>query len=1097
MRKRTPTILNPIQRKLLTAKAYKTQLAKFLLDKDNNYFYSNLEKILDEPKVKDLLDIFGLKIEDMEANGVFYDLPYSRVLTIAKTLIIKNKEKINHFIKIRERFEKNIIVGNFLEAEVNLKECYSEFGESIWYIRSKIILLAYCNKNDELEKFCEDCRSKCKKDKSVSKYIFESFQMIYGTEDAYLHLNLMVISNIKEMQKVNEKTTSNFLGMIFCIDPLVGRYDYEEALKSIQAYNLIDQYVFISEIFFRMDFVNEKSDFSNYLENNFFKKIIGVIEDPKINNIFISRDKEEFWDGFYLYEKGMYEEVVAKFIKELYKIENIFPYVNIVAKACVYADIDFPKNLGVISELINILKNVYQMNGSQKQLKDKLISTCIKFCGFSQNIQIQMIVFKAFYNNCDLEDVNYCARKTINCKAQSTKLTFEISKLNEPAIKRHKNNITEEMSDHRKIKSDIVRSLDDNKDLSCLFNQLKETGILKRDYIEFYSEYLLFSNKIEELLIFSVSCLIENQESYSCIPMKNIMMRIEEDFISTLEAVVFTKFYTKLISPEKNYILNECFEEYLLNENVRRPSDLLEGISELESLQTIFFKDICLPETMDFLGCFDNLSDLRNERLFILDLLYKKNAIFNKYRIDEVEKIANQMIIDNGTSHFNGAKISIDEEAILLKNSDTLQSLMDAYFECKDDGTEDRVIVTNHIDNQGLEVGYTSGSKNLIIFKMINILRDSFVFDEEYGFDKNLSTEIRHGFFGNCMRAVLQENHLLSEINENGDYKKDDYWKHTCSMLLDSIWDKIDECIIDFTRNTNALISEAEEWMRISNGNWSQKNNIFYPIFIIFKHDVDLIKEKIEYNDDHMEVGREIIELIWGKTEESLAKIRLKFAEQFQERFDLLFQELISSIVNVKKSAVLQDLFDTIDNARDKVKEDISTVITWFQREELQYTSNIGIDKVVRVATNLYSQIRKNTSDVIENIDDNLAMVEIEGVKVKPFLLALINILDNCYHHSGLGLETTVVITAVRKENSINIVINNDVAASKINNINEDLIAEINSRLKKNDSLKFMRDEGGTGILKANYHLNSIGSSGALKVDFINSNFQVELNYAI
>ena len=65
------------------------------------------------------------------------------------------------------------------------------------------------------------------------------------------------------------------------------------------------------------------------------------------------------------------------------------------------------------------------------------------------------------------------------------------------------------------------------------------------------------------------------------------------------------------------------------------------------------------------------------------------------------------------------------------------------------------------------------------------------------------------------------------------------------------------------------------------------------------------------------------------------------------------------------------------------------------------------------------------------------------------------------------------------------------------NNINEDLIAEINSRLKKNDSLKFMRDEGGTGILKANHHLNSIGSSGALKVDFINSNFQVELNYAI
>lgn len=1096
MKKRTPIILNSFYGKILGSKNYKLELGNFICDAENNNFYNNIEKILDEPKVKELLSIFGSKIEDMEVNGIFYELSYNRILAILKILIIKNNEKINKFVGIREEFERNIILGKFNEAKNNLENCLKSFGESIWYIRSKIILLAYSNKSDELQKFCEDCRSRCD-GKSIINSIIASFQMIYDTEDAYLHLSLMILSNIKEMQKINEKTTSNFLGLLCCVDPLIGRYDYESALKSIQAYNLIDQYVLVSEIFFRIDFRNDISDFSNYLEQNFFKKIMHVIDDPKLNNVFMCGNKSELWEGFLLYEKGSYREVVDKFLKDMNEMKNIFSYVNIVAKSCVYADVAFPENLGVISELIHILKNVYQMKGSQKQLKDKLISICIKFSGFTQNSQLQMIIFKTFYSNCDIDDIKYCAQKNINCYSENTKLTYEISKFSEHSIIRHKNSNVESMSNHRKIKSDIVNLLDNADILDDLFKNLSETEILKRDYIEFYSEYLIYFNRIEDVLNYTVQCLIENQESYSCIPMKMIMNRVEDDVISTLQAVIFTKFFTKFVTPEKNYVLNECFEDFLNTNDVNKPSELLKKIDQLDPLQTIFFKDICLTETMDFLGCFENLNDLRNERLLILDLLFDKNAISNKYRLDEVEKVINQMIIDNGTNHFNGAKISVDEEAILSKNSDTLLSLMNAYFDCNDEGVEDKAIVTNSSDNEGLEIGYVMGSKNLIVFKMINILRDSFVFDEEYGFDKNLSTEIRHGFFGNCMRAVLQENRLLSEINENGSYKKDDYWKHTCSMLLESIWNEIDNCIINFTKKANALISEAEEWMRISNGNWSQNNNIFYPIFIIYKDDVDLMKEKIEHIDDHMEFGREILKVIWSKTEKSLEKIRQKLAEEFQARFDLLFQELISSIVKVKKVVVLEELFDAINIARDKVKEEISTVITWFQRGELQYTSNIEVDKVIGVSTNLYSQIRKNNSKVIENIHADLIGVEIDGNKVKPFLLALINILDNCYHHSGLGLETNVEINAIRKENNINITIKNNVDTSKADSISIDTINGINTKLKQTGSMKFMRSEGGTGILKANYHLSSIGSNGALKIGFTENIFEVELNYAI
>lgn len=109
------------------------------------------------------------------------------------------------------------------------------------------------------------------------------------------------------------------------------------------------------------------------------------------------------------------------------------------------------------------------------------------------------------------------------------------------------------MSNHRKIKSDIVNLLDNADNLDNLFENLSKTEILKRDYIEFYSEYLIYFNRIEDVLNYTVQCLVDNQESYSCIPMKMIMNRIEDDVISTLDAVILQNFLQNLFLRKKLY----------------------------------------------------------------------------------------------------------------------------------------------------------------------------------------------------------------------------------------------------------------------------------------------------------------------------------------------------------------------------------------------------------------------------------------------------------------------------------------------------------------------------------------------------------------
>ncbi|MFK5173528.1 hypothetical protein ACI3QN_13525, partial [Propionibacterium freudenreichii] len=67
------------------------------------------------------------------------------------------------------------------------------------------------------------------------------------------------------------------------------------------------------------------------------------------------------------------------------------------------------------------------------------------------------------------------------------------------------------------------------------------------------------------------------------------------------------------------------------------------------------------------------------------------------------------------------------------------------------------------------------GDKNIIVGRIINTLLVEYFNNKEVGLDINLSSEIRHGFFGNLICSSPQSKHLITELDENGNYKSNDY----------------------------------------------------------------------------------------------------------------------------------------------------------------------------------------------------------------------------------------------------------------------------------------------------------------------------------
>ena len=1071
-------------------------LSDFMAHTPDKFFAEQFFQLLALRPIQNAIPSFFQKITDFTENGFVTEIPTDRLIEIYLVLIAFQREKLVTFVTLREQIECAVLFSDLHGALKLLDLLEAQIGESIWHSRTKMLVLSGLGDTTSFEQYCKYCELKT--NGSFNSFIFKCSQLIADSGNATLQLNTVVDRNVSELNEAKRGYLASFLQVLFSPFPLTKIVDPLESLLYIQTYPVVDQYSLLTTIL-RYEICKETTQ---PLQRSKLVKIAAKLASlvPDTTTTRLAKVDSATNDGTAVnhspilqhYSSGDYPVALEEFLNPQARTVQALGVVNIGAKSMAYMDLEstLDRRTPPIINIANSLATIYRLSPLWSQAEEQLLSLCIKHNHFTYAPHIQVALFKALPFRYESNQQERAAKIAISSATFCTPQTYSLAGLT--LVMQNDMSSLEQMPRYRQLKQQVFESISKkSNNLSDLNNHIEEiskTNMLLKDILECRAHYFLSTEQHEVLLKDTATNLVIDSNRFVCFPMEELLNRIEKERRDDLDSIIIAYHYNKSISDERDYILNEAFSSYLTKEKVNRPSDLLRKKSKLEPMEMVFFRDICVPDVMDYLDCFQTSNDLRSERILILDSLASRGDLDAKSRMREVEDIVRQVIVDAGTSEFNGAKIFVNDLAIKKKHYEEVTSLLALYKRIPREPGERYT----RISSDGTKGGYISGNRSSLVERLYNMLFHSFLFDDKYGLDKNLSADIRHGFFSNLMRARLEEWHLLTELDEEGNYLPNQHWREHNSLIREEFWVRIDELLKSFSRKFDNTVAQAEEWMKVKLRPGVEAGMFVFELSVNEFAELQAIVEATEEADF---IVSQVLDLLWSKTETALSLLRERINGEFKMQIDRLFDETICEISETKGTIPLLDLMNAFTRARNEIKDDISTASDWFNRSDNTEISAGSLDRLIEIAVRSFEKVRGNAYSINIVNTAKLNGVLVNKNVAKPFILAIINLLDNCYVHSGLGHATRVEITGNIEGSLATVTIKNSLSGSKQIQLSAEQLEFIRAKLAASDISKHIRGEGGTGLIKARNEITYLGKQSLLSICRNDGCFDASITY--
>lgn len=1085
-------LANPIASVSLNDEQYSEAINRFVHREKDGIFDERFGSLNSKSRFSQAFNAAAKSIERFAAHGMFGgSVSTSRLASIYRITFITRQAELVEFCRLRRQYENSTLRGDYDDADSKLELSREKLGESLWYIRCKFSTLISRGKFDELEQFSKNC-----KDRSSSELI--SLILRYSLlleSNPTLHFERIVMRTIRTLDEANLKGWGGILRLLFCPVPLTCFPDTQHGFHTLQAFSLIDQFTLLEKYINESIAADEKQgDPFNF--KAFYRSVSNLANDIDADTSNIALQEITL-----LYEQGEYLSLLEKFVNNFESIEVPFSVLNIVAKA-VASDstipLPFPK--GALNSIIQALVRIYRLDASPTTLEEDFTSLAIKFHHFKGAHCLQLALFKALPHRYDMSRTTWIAKAAAE-ESTGTPLSTALAFGQDPILEYRYLSEEKTLTQQRQIKSEIRRTWisQDHSLLPSMLESYKKKSALPKDYVELASSYYLKSGKFDELLAFSAYILSENQRMYVALPIEKIVEFAVGSKLSTLESIIVFNTYVKFVDSQREHILHEAFEEYLISNNVDRPTELLKGKTNIPHLEMVFFRDISIVETMDYLSCFNSSNELRSERVKILDELRDRRLISPENHREEVDEIIGQVVVDAGAAEFSTNKIEVNTAALKRQILPDVNSMLLLYRSLSSEEKADQktISVTNAYGDDDGDVeklrALVAGDRNTALLRLLVLIYDAFLSDEKFGLDKNLSTEIRHGFFANLMRSRLEEHKLITEIDESGKYKSNQYWRDANAILIDETLDEVDTHLAHFSQGINELIEKAEEWMKVSRTPNPDRVFIF-EIYVSALEQLHPVAEKCSA-DEFVDV---CFNTLWHLVEIRLAEIREKLNVHFKDAIDKIFDELLESIEITRMNFPMTDLIGTIIQVKSGIREDITSVSEWFKRSESGTAALRSVEELVKISLECFYRVRGTHLNCTIDLPESMKRVQASGQNAKAFIVIFVNLLENACRGSGLGTETPISIHGLDNGSSWEVSLRNEMSKQKFGSIPEGYLSQLDEKMRSPLSIPLMRREGGSGLAKVFNQLNMIDDHFDVKLDLIDDPveaFEVRIVY--
>ncbi|WP_323956207.1 hypothetical protein [Aeromonas caviae] len=1070
-------ILNPnvkmIHRKDTIISNFNFFIAKSPID---NVYEDVLKQLLKNSYIRSSLNFYVSKHDDFGSKGYFgvTSVSVDRMAILYKTIINQEHLKLKSFELHKQAISQLIIQGRYLQAKEKLLTYDREVCPSLW----SISVLA---KIEVLNKSSEPHADWLKTTNSLSlRHYAISYEKQIAV-DASTYLDNKIRRHNREFFNAKAYQLAAFNALLHLPYPLYEQANSIFAFHSIQNLPLLDFYESLSEIFAQHYNDDASSIITPPLED--IRK--DIITNTNLNGFKVLSNALTPYSQSVLnrYNNGDYISIIDELEGNFGTLDSMASNLNIYAKSYIYSSRVPTKNLpSILLSSITQLINIYLLKNTNTAIQ-QLISTASRLAPIQEYKHILISILKAAPYYFDEHTRNKIASSANFLIERATPLD---SKDFLPPYFQENDTVNRCTGENLILKNSILKKIHEKTnqyhDIESDIYAYRESTPIFKDYVELMVFYLNTLNDNARLLKFTAQTLIDSPQSYICFPLNELIEYISAEEIFTIEAVIAVYIYNVNSKRKLQETFNDTYEAYFLESGLNRFSDMFESRESMTDMEIFLLKKISTSENMDYLGIFDDEIDLTLERIKIITQLNSLNYIDRDSFEKEFTELVDNVVIGSGAAKLTSAKIFVDTDSIYRQNKSEIDSLIATHKRTSNEVNDYQSEPFQSKDALPDEVEDVDS-----LAKISLILRREFINNPDAGLDKILSSEIRHGFFGNLMCSKLQERKILCELDENGNYVNK-HWVDYYHIVHKDIMSQVHDQLKKFTENFNRLIEEAEGWMKttitsepgiIFNFQYNNWDNM------ILSHNL-----RNEGVDNYIQ---SVFTILNDKLLINLNSMKGTLNTTLSNRIDAIFNNLIKGITDKKRNASLTDLMEQIKTAQYETKESIKTACEWFNFKKDISFEPFPVEHLIKLATRCYSQISPTTISFIHgNLSEQIRNVP--GSHISAMVQTLINCFNNALKH-GSERDKIFISSAYHSPDSYSIYVKNTISKHKEDELNKGALARINDTLSNMDSNELLIKEGGTGLYKSKYELLKCDPNYNISLCCENGLFIAEIRY--
>lgn len=919
------------------------------------------------------------------------------------------KKQIRLFVQMRDAVERHILLGEYDAANEILDESLCKIGYTVWYYEMKFVIYGYQDNLTAVLTLLSNVNKEKKNDKcGIISELLNSLANRSLRNSSAIEYDNNLISRYKRNRNDFQNDRYNyFLFRLnfyqhYDIDDLSVTLVMESLNSAIDRYNLL-LYVLRSYVIRQPECLSSILRFAGRLYRlSGDSQLFPFLAINNVYNLPESYYSKEFIQILDYYYTGKYEATISACCNYLKRDPSNFDVVKLYSRSLLFLHSGFKYIDGNSDSLLNAVAfNVYRVmtEKDNDQYKDNLYKLCKNLYGFriaagldyfireERNIYrietlhfLSMTCFDPYFCALFQDDdarLQYI-EEALKVMPQSKALQYQRQRLLKEVIKdtsimpyiRDIDNakILFENGMYEEAIAKWQTILNDNQDITPTVQTAVD--YIFRSYLELGIDYR------QKAVRFYVDKYMDNKAFVSKIDTRQFLDDIKKQrydgIRSNIDFLLFI-FLNAEKYPQKQFVL----ERYCKYEFVNYPSELIEVLNDKPLAKVKLFFSILLTDDILYHHYkLKSTMDVLEEKLKIVGFLRTKFPEECRYNAIYTE-LMHELIAYRGMKKLDDSKIYVNEDAVMKYE---LQGIGDLYDRFKKQAAltgKDRVYYLV----AGLD--YSSNDKSVDMIKnaatyssnvvaeaatqLFDVIRQAFL-KSRFGLGTYLSTRIRHGVFEGELRSGLARLDLVYNT-EGTIYIPTHVWQRDFNLDAQSN-DKLNKCIIDFSKKIDHLISQFKDTVIQIHVDESD------PIKGYFDYEVstdDICNRLLDIESKSANAEdfcRMVMTYLWEITEQRLVTIRNEVKTGLAPRMFALLTEFEASIQPLSNIPELyKQLNSTINKAREELTAKLAKVEKWFYRQETKYDDFL-LDNHMQMA--MESAVKYNSD--LDDKDNDLSL---------------------------------------------------------------------------------------------------------------------------